>query len=56
MIDYAHPMMMAEKAMKSAYDNMLHNDPDKALADLLQVIVEARLAIAAIKHSKETTE
>lgn len=56
MIDYAHPLMMAEKHMKLAYENLLSNKDAAAIEDLLRVIVETRMAIAAIKHQKEVRE
>ncbi len=48
-IDYAHPMMMAEKALKDAHNALLEKDTDVALGELIQAIVEVKLAINCIK-------
>ena len=52
-IDYARPMMMAQKHMRLAHDALLSNDNDVAMGELLQVVVEARMAINAIKLMEE---
>lgn len=52
-IDYARPMMMAQKHIRLAHDALLSGDNDVAMGELLQVIVEARMAINAIKLMEE---
>lgn len=51
MIDYAHPTMMAEKALKDLHNAMLMRRYDEALEHGFQAIAEARLAISAIRHT-----
>jgi hypothetical protein len=53
MIDYAYPMMMAEKALKKAHDELLNKQYDAAIEELLIVAAEAKLAISSVKHMKE---
>jgi hypothetical protein len=52
-IDYARPMMMAQKHIRLAHDALLSGDNDVAMGELLQVVVEARMAINAIKLMEE---
>lgn len=52
-IDYARPMMMAQKHIRLAHDALLSGGNDVAMGELLQVIVEARMAINAIKLMEE---
>lgn len=52
-IDYAYPMMMAEKALKGAHNHLLNKDFDEALEQLLIAITEARMTVNAVKHMKE---
>jgi hypothetical protein len=54
LIDYAHPMMMAEKHQRQAHDALLERDWTKGKEELLQAIVELRLAVVAITHLEET--
>lgn len=53
MNDYAYPTMMAERSLKDLHNAMLENRHDDALMAALNVIVETRMAIAAIKDAKE---
>jgi hypothetical protein len=53
LIDYAYPMMMAERAMHNAHDAMLNREHDKAIEQMLLAITEARMALNSIKHMKE---
>lgn len=53
LIDYAHPAMMAEKALKDMHNAMLENNYDKALEHAMTAIVETRLAYQSIIHMKE---
>jgi len=53
LIDYAHPLMMAERALKKAHDYLLDCDYDLAMDQLKLAIVEARKASMATLHIKE---
>ncbi len=53
LIDYAHPMMMAENRLKAAHNELLHGDMEKGLGELTQAVVETRLAAAAVRHMME---
>jgi hypothetical protein len=53
LIDYAYPMMMAERAMKSAHAAMLSQDFDAANEHMLNVAAEVKLTMNSIKHMKE---
>ena len=50
MIDYAHPTMMAEKALKDLHSAMLDRRYEEAVEKGFLVIAEARLAIHAIRE------
>lgn len=52
-IDYAYPMMMAEKALKEAHIHMLGNDHDKAIEKILVTMTEAKMTLNSIKLMKE---
>lgn len=56
LIDYARPMMMAERALKKAHDCLLEQDYEAALDQLKLAIVETRAASAATIHLKETND
>ena len=53
LIDYAYPMMAAEKALKDAHHRMLENKYDEALEEMNKALVEARITINSIRHLKE---
>lgn len=53
LIDYAHPMMMAERHLKNAHNALLEGSNDEALGELMQAIVETKLAIHSIKLMEE---
>lgn len=53
MIDYAHPCMMAEKALKELHDAMLNQDYAKAMKAGTDAMVEVRMTMNAINHMKE---
>ena len=53
LIDYAHPMMMAERHLKNAHNALLEGNNDEALGELMQAIVETKLAINSIKLMEE---
>lgn len=52
-IDYARPMMMAQRHIRLAHDALLTGNNGAALEEMLQVVVEARMAINAIKLMEE---
>jgi len=47
--DYAYPCMMAEKALKNAYNLMLENKKDQAIAECITAIHEIEDIITAIQ-------
>lgn len=52
-IDYAYPMMAAEKSLKEAHLLMLDKKYDEALDELLIAASEVKMTINAIRHMKE---
>ncbi len=52
-IDYAYPMMMAEKALKEAHNCLLNKDYDEAVERLLVAATEVRMTLTSVKHMKE---
>lgn len=52
-VDYAHPTMMAENALKRLHDAMLLKKYDEAIEAGLVAIAETRIAIHAIRHEIE---
>jgi hypothetical protein len=52
-IDYAHPCMMAENALKEAHIDMLNNEHDEAIEQCFKAVAEVKLMINAINHMKE---
>lgn len=55
LIDYARPMMMAERALKKAHDYLLDRDYELALDQLKLAIVEVRAASVATLHLQENS-
>lgn len=55
LIDYAHPMMMAEKHQKQAHNAFLEGDWVKGKEELLHAIAELRIACMAAQHLHEQT-
>lgn len=53
LIDYAYPMMMAERAMHDAHDAMLNKKFDEAYEHMLKAAVEVKITMNSIKHMKE---
>ena len=53
MIDYAHPCMMAEKALKELHDAMLEQDYKRAMKAGMDAMVEVRMTMNAVNHMKE---
>jgi hypothetical protein len=54
LIDYAHPTMMAEKALKELHNAMLRREFGAAIEHGMTALVEVKMAINAIKHTIET--
>jgi hypothetical protein len=55
LIDYAYPLMMAERALKKAHDFLLEEDYILAMGQLEKAIVEVRIARNSVLHIKETS-
>lgn len=53
LIDYAYPMMMAERNLRDAYNALIEGDLETGEKHLLDVLVETRMAMNAVKHMKE---
>lgn len=52
-VDYAHPTMKAEKALKEMHWAICDNDLEKALEFALTAMVEVKMAYNAVKIMKE---
>lgn len=50
MIDYAAPMLLAEKHLRQAYEALIQRDFTRGKEELLNAITEARLAYNAAMH------
>lgn len=53
LIDYAHPCLMAEKALKELHEAMLRHDYTAAMKAGLTAMVEVRMTMNAINDMKE---
>ena len=53
LIDYAYPMMMAERKLKDAHLALLDNNHDVGIDRLIEVATEVKLALNSAKHMKE---
>lgn len=53
LIDYAYPLMMAERALKKAHDYLLEEDYILAMDQFEKAIVEVRIARNSVIHIKE---
>lgn len=53
LIDYAYPMMMAERKLKEAHDAFLEKDYDNGIEKLIEVAAEVKMALNSAKHMKE---
>lgn len=53
LIDYANPMILAERCMRRAHDCFLQHDYDVGIEFLNNAIANTRLARAAAQHMKE---
>ena len=56
LIDYAYPLMMAERALKKAHDYLLEEDYILAMDQLEMAIVEVRIARNSVLHIKEKSD
>jgi hypothetical protein len=54
-MDYAHPVLQAERALKALHNAMLSHDHRGAIEAGYQAIVEVRMAIAAIREDQVKT-
>lgn len=52
MIDYAHPMLMAEKHLRQAYEALIQRNYTTGKEELLNAIAQARLAYHAAEHAR----
>jgi len=55
-VDYAHPCMMAEQALKNVHECVLKNDFVGAIEQSLMALVETRLMLNAIRVMKEKAD
>jgi len=53
LIDYAYPMMIAERKLKDAHLALLDNNYDVGSERLVEAMVEIKMAINSVKHMKE---
>lgn len=52
LIDYAYPMMMAERNLKNAHEKLLEGKYDEGIEGLMQALVEVRIAIHSVRHMR----
>ena len=55
LIDYAHPCLMAERALKELHEAMLLKKYDVAIEQGIEAVTQVRLTLAAIRHEQEQT-
>lgn len=53
LIDYAYPMIVAERKLKDAHLALLEHNYDVGSDRLVEAIVEIKMAINSIRHMKE---
>lgn len=53
MIDYAHPTMMAEKALNELHRAMLRRDYDTAMEQALEAATQCRIISVTLRHMAE---
>ena len=53
LIDYARPLMMAERAMKTSHDLLLKEDFNSAIDHINLAVAELRIARVSIIHLME---
>lgn len=53
LIDYAYPMIMAERKLKEAHDALLERNYDLGMERLLECVVETKIAVNSVRHIKE---
>jgi len=54
LIDYAHPMIMVDRKMKEAHEQLLLRNWDAGMEKLLEASVELKMAMNSVRHIKET--
>ena len=55
-VDYAHPCMMAERALKNVHEHMLRNDYVAAIEEALMALVETRIMLNSVRAMKEKAD
>lgn len=50
LIDYAYPMLMAERRLKEAHEALLNRKYDEGVELLLKAVTEVRIAVASVRH------
>jgi hypothetical protein len=53
LIDYAYPMLMAERKLKEAHSALLERNYDAGIERLLEAATEAKIAVNSVRHMKE---
>lgn len=53
-VDYAEPLLSADRRLKAAKDALLHRDLAAGVEELTQAIADIRAAAIYIKHMQET--
>ena len=53
MIDYAHPTMMAERALKNLHDAMLERRYEKAIREAKEALQHVADALVAIENARK---
>jgi hypothetical protein len=56
LIDYAMPLMEAERLLKDVYDHMLHNRPEEAMEAAKEVLTHMCDAMLMIKQDQLDTQ
>ena len=55
-VDYAHPAMMAEKALGQLHLAALGKQYHEAIEQTIELIVQSRLILNALRHMQEEEE
>ena len=53
LVDYAYPMMMAQKALKDAHTAVLNKDFEGAIEQTMLGIAETKLMLNALREMQE---
>jgi hypothetical protein len=54
LIDYAHPLMMAERNLRDGYNALIEGDLEVGETLLINAAVEVKMALNAVRHAKES--